>query len=344
LTTAQQTVVVTGANGFIAQHCVLALLRAGFRVRGTVRSATKAAHLKSIVNRSTELRDQLELVEAHLERDEAWHTVMRGAHHVLHVASPFPATLPANENDLIVPATEGTRRVLRAASAAGVRRVVVTSSIAAIVHGAPGEHVETYDESHWTVPTKGTDAYVKSKTLAERAAWDFVERLPPGEQLELVIINPGSVLGPTLDDNCTTSLIGVRKLLSGRAPGAPRFGNAVVDVRDVARMHLSALTTPQAAGQRFICAGDFAWLVDIARLLDRHFGGRGYPVPTREVPNWLVRLITAFDRSTWGLVHHLDQRREVSHERAFRIFGWKPRPLEETVVATGASLISREMV
>ena len=269
---------------------------------------------------------------------------MRGAQLVLHVASPFPAHPPKDESRLIVPAREGTLRVLRAASRAGARRVVLTSSIAAIVYGTPRAGTHVYDEDSWSDATQDIGAYPKSKTLAERAAWDFVQALPPERPLELVTVHPGLVLGPVLDGSYGTSIEITKRLLTGAVPGCPRLCLPHVDVRDVAKMHRLALITGEAAGQRFICAGESAWMVDVARILQRHFGPRGYRVPTREIPNWLVHVVALFDASARPILKDLGQRREVSHERASRVLGWTPRSLEEMVVATGESLIEHGVV
>ncbi|HTQ06798.1 MAG TPA: aldehyde reductase [Polyangiaceae bacterium] len=339
MTSSPAEVVVTGATGFIAEHCILELLRAGYRVRGTVRSQTKAARLRETIARHTNAGDRLALVQADLEVDEGWDDALRGADYVLHVASPFPSALPRHEDELIVPARDGALRILRAAAKAGVRRVVLTSSLAAVVCGHARDGSEVYDETSWSDVSKDIGAYEKSKTLAEQAAWDFVRSLPADRPLELVTVNPGLVLGPVLDGSFGTSASVVRDLLRGSMPGCPPLGWAMVDVRDVAKMHLLALTTKEAAGQRFVCAGEHAWLIDVARVLERHFGPKGYKVPTRELPGWMVRVVALFDKKVRLVVNEVGRRQDVTHERARRVFGWEPRGLEEMVVATGESLI-----
>jgi len=260
------------------------------------------------------------------------------------VASPLPSAPPKHEDDLIVPARQGTLRVLRAASTAGVQRVVQTSSIAAILHGSPREGTNVFDESSWSDTSKDIGAYEKSKTLAEKAAWEFVQALPEDRRLELVTVNPSVVLGPVLDEHVGTSISIVRRLLTGDVPGCPRMHLSCVDVRDIARLHLLAMTTKEAAGQRFIGAGDSAWFLDLAEVLKKHFGPRGYRVPVRLVPDWLVHVVALWDKSARLILGDLGRAREYSHERATRVLGWNPRGLEETIVATGDSLIQHGLV
>jgi nucleoside-diphosphate-sugar epimerase len=333
------TVLVTGSSGFIAQHCILELLRAGYRVRGTVRSLSTAARVRETLSRHTPIDGRLDVVEADLLRDDGWDEAVRGCQYVLHVASPFPPGLPKHENELIVPARDGAIRVLRAASNAGVRRVVMTSSLAAIAYGHPRTDGRVFDERDWSNSNEPIGAYQKSKTLAERAAWDFVNALPPERALELVTVNPGVVLGPILDTDFSTSGEIVKKLLCREMPGCANVGWAMVDVRDVAKMHLLALTKKEAAGQRFICAGGHAWMIDVARILDRHFRPKGYKVPMRQIPAWILRVAALFDKTLKLVVKEIDKRQDVSHERARNVLGWEPRGLEETVVAMGESLI-----
>jgi len=337
-------VVVSGASGFIAQHCLLELLRAGYRVRGTLRNLAPALQLEAALGRQTAVDGRLEFVQADLERDEGWDTALAGADFVLHVASPIPEAPPRDESELIRPAREGTLRVLGAASRAGVKRVVLTSSIAAVAYGPARGGGKVYDETDWSDPSADIGAYEKSKTLAERAAWEFVASLPSERQLELVVINPGVVFGPVLDGHVGISVGVIRRLLTGDVPGCPRLQLSCVDVRDVARLHVLAMTTPQAAGQRFICSGESAWVIEIAHILKRHFGPRGYRVPARTVPDWLVYVVALFDKSARLILKELGKPSVFSHERATRTFGWNPRGIEEILVATGESLIEHELI
>jgi nucleoside-diphosphate-sugar epimerase len=337
-------VLVTGASGFIAMHCIIELLRAGYRVRGTLRSPARAQRVRDTLARHVEVGDRLSFVTADLGQDPGWSEAVAGCRHVLHVASPLPRKPPRHEDELIVPARDGALRVLRAAAAAGVQRVVMTSSVAAVLYGHARDGSRIYDERDWSILSDEVGAYEKSKTIAERAAWDFVASLPAERRLELVTINPGLVLGPILDEDYGTSGEVVRKLLRRDMPGCPDVGWAVVDVRDVASAHLAAMTTPEAAGQRFVCAVQHASMREIAEILQRHFGPRGYRVPTRSVPDWLLRAVAVFDRTARLAVQELGKRQDLSSERSRQLLGWNPRPLEEMVVAMGESMITHHVV
>ena len=344
MTDGRELVVVTGASGFIAQHCVLVLLRAGYRVRGTVRNLARAESPRAALERLASPGDALEFVQAELDRDDGWDAAMVGATFVLHVASPLPGAPPKDDSVLITPAREGTLRVLRAASRAGVRRVVLTSSIAAIMHGTPREGTDLYDEDSWSDTSKDIGAYEKSKSLAERAAWEFVAGLPAEGRLELVTVNPGIVLGPVIDQHVGTSIGVVQRFLKRDLPGCARMHMTCVDVRDVAQLQLLAMTKEAAAGRRYLCTGESAWMVDLARILQKHFGPRGYAVPTRQFPDWMVRVVALYDKSAGLILKDLGVRYEFSHERASRELGWSPRGLEEMLIATGESLIEHGLV
>lgn len=336
-------VLVTGASGFIGLHCCLALLKAGYRVRGTLRDPARGDSLRAALAPHVEIGDRLEFVSADLLSDAGWDEAVRDCRFVLHVASPLPSGPPAHEDELIVPAREGTLRVLRAAAAAGVERVVLTSSLAAVVHGHDRSGSRVFDESDWSIVEK-CPPYEKSKTLAERAAWDFVASLAPEQRFELVVINPGLVLGPVLEKDSGTSGEAVRKLMAREFPGCPRFGWAMVDVRDVAEAHVAALRVPEAAGQRFVCAAEHAWMQDVAKILDARFRERGYKVPTRSIPNFVVRIFALFDKTTRMVLHQLDQNEYVSNQKIQDVLGWKPRSLEEMVVSMGESMIAHGVV
>jgi nucleoside-diphosphate-sugar epimerase len=336
-------VLVTGASGYIGLHCVRELLARGARVRGTLRTPAREAGLRAALARHVDAEDRLSFVRADLASDAGWAEAVAGCGGVLHVASPLPSALPKHEDELIVPAREGTLRVLRAAVAAGVERVVLTSSLAAVIYGHVRDGSRRFDENDWS-KVEGIPPYEKSKTLAERAAWEFVKSLEPPRRLELAAINPGLVLGPVLEKDTSTSVEAVRKLMAREFPGCPRLGWNVVDVRDVASAHVAALTTPEAAGQRFCCAADFAWMRDMAEILNRHFAARGYRVATRRLPDFLVRGVALFDKTARVAIGDLGLHQEVSNERIQRVLGWKPRPLEETIVATGESLIEMGIV
>jgi nucleoside-diphosphate-sugar epimerase len=331
------TVLVTGASGFIAMHCVLQLLQAGYRVRGTLRSPAREEKLRATFAQHTTAGDRLEFVTADLLSDDGWAAAVAGCRYVLHVASP--TANPKDENEAIIPARDGTLRVLQAAANAGVRRVVLTSSIAAIVQGHDSLD-RTFTEDDWSNADAPIGAYGKSKTLAERAAWDFVEKLPPEQGMELTSINPSYVLGPLLDDDEPDSAAIVGKLIRREVPGCPRFGFTLVDVRDVASAHLLAMTSPQAAGKRFICYAEFFWMRDIALVLEKHLAPRGYRIPTRPLPNIIVRLFAPFDAEVRRLLPNIGQRVKVSSERLQTTLDWRPRPVEQAITDTADTIIA----
>jgi nucleoside-diphosphate-sugar epimerase len=251
--------------------------------------------------------------------------------------------VPKDENELIVPAREGALRVLRASRDAGVKRVVLTSSFAAVGYGH-AERQEIFTEKDWTNPS-GADVmpYTKSKTLAERAAWDFIDR--EGAGLELAVVNPVAVFGPVLGPDYATSILLVEKMLDGTLPGVPRISLGVVDVRDVADLHIRAMTNPSAKGERFLAvAGDFMWLIDIARELKERMGEQAKRVPTRQLPDWLVRLARFKDPAVKQIIPELGKWKNAKSEKAQRVLGWSPRSREESVVATGKSLVKLGLV
>ncbi|WP_109484376.1 SDR family oxidoreductase [Occallatibacter savannae] len=338
------TVLVTGGSGFIASHTMLQLLAAGYRVRTTVRNLSREADVRAMLrNGGAEPGEQLSFVAADLMSDTGWPAAVAGCEYVLHIASPFPSQIPKDENELIVPAREGALRVLRASRDAGVKRVVLTSSFAAIGYGHP-ERQEVFTEKDWTIPN-GADVmpYTKSKTLAERAAWDFIDR--EGAGLELAAVNPVGVFGPVLGPDYATSIMLVEKMLNGALPGVPRMSFGVVDVRDVADLHLRAMTDPAAKSERFLAvAGDFMWLIEIACALKERMGEHARRVPTRQLPDWMVRLARFKDPAVKQIIPELGKWKNATSEKAQRVLGWKPRSREDSVVATGESLVKLGLV
>ncbi len=270
--------------------------------------------------------------------DAGWPAAVAGCKYVLHIASPFPSTVPKDENELIIPAREGALRVLRASRDAGVERVVLTSSFAAVGYGHP-EQEAGFTEKDWTDPTQpDVMPYTKSKTLAERAAWDFIDR--EGSGLELAVVNPVGVFGPVLGPDYATSILLVQRMMDGALPGLPRMCFGVVDVRDVADLHLRAMTNPAAKGERFLAvAGDFMWIVEIAKVLKARLGDAAKRVPTRQLPNWLVRLAALKDPAVKQIIPELGKWKNSTSEKAQRMLGWSPRSREDSVVATAESMI-----
>ncbi len=333
------TVLVTGGSGFIGSHCILQLLAAGHQVRTTVRNLKRESDVRALLRQGgAEPGDRLSFVAADLENDAGWPAAVAGCEYVLHVASPFPANIPKHEDELIVPAREGALRVLRAARDAGVKRVVLTSSFAAVGYGHK-EQQAPFNETDWTDPN-GDDAgaYVKSKTLAERAAWDFTAK--EGGSLELSVVNPVGVFGPVLGPDYSTSILLVQRLMDGAMPGCPRLRFGVVDVRDVADLHIRAMINPAAKGERFLAvAGDFMWIREIAEVLKARLGALARRVPTRQLPNWLVRVASIADPAVKQIIPELGKSKNATNEKARRVLGWAPRSREDALVASAESLL-----
>ena len=333
------TILVTGGSGFIGSHSILQLLAAGHQVRTTVRNLKREGDVRAMLKEGgAEPGDHLSFIAADLENDAGWPEAVAGCEYVLHVASPFPANIPEHEDELIVPAREGALRVLRAARDAGVKRVVLTSSFAAIGYGHKPQEAP-FNETNWTDPHgDGVLPYVKSKTLAERAAWDFIAK--EGGDLDLSVVNPVGVFGPVLGPDYSTSIILVQRLMDGAMPGCPRLYFGVVDVRDVADLHIRAMTDPAAKGERFLAAaGDFMSMLDIAKVLKARMGASGKRVPTRQLPDWLVRLGAMRDSAAKQILPELGKRKDATNEKARRMLGWAPRSNKEAIVATAESLV-----
>jgi len=335
-----ELVLVTGGSGFIGAHCILQLLSAGYRVRTTVRSSAREADVLAMLREggAEPSSHALSFAVADLLSDAGWAEAVAGCDYVLHVASPFPAGIPEHEDDLIRPAREGALRVLRMARDAGVRRVVLTSSFAAIGYGTelPGR---PYSEVDWT-DLKATDlsAYVKSKTMAEHAAWDFIAR--EGDALELSVVNPVGVFGPVLGPDYSTSIQVVKRLMDGSMPGCPRLSFGLVDVRDVADLHLRAMTNPAAKGERFLAVGGpFMSIQQVAQTLKDNMGPAAARVPTRILPDWLVRGLALFIPVLRQITPELGKKKKATHIKARKMLGWTNRSNEEAILATAESLV-----
>jgi nucleoside-diphosphate-sugar epimerase len=331
-------VLVTGGSGFVGAHCLVQLLAAGHEARATVRDLNREGEVRAILRRggAGETSDRLTLFRADLTADAGWAEAVAGCDYVLHVASPFPSTVPKDENELIAPARDGAVRVLKAGRNAGVKRVVLTSSFAAIGYSAKSQ--TAFTEEDWTdLNDPRVQPYPKSKTIAERAAWDFIAR--EGGGLELAVVNPVGVFGPVLGPDLSTSIVLVKRLLDGSVPGCPDLWLGVVDVRDVADLHLKAMTDPAARGERFLAtAGDFMSILEIARTLKAGAGGAARKVPTRALPDWLVRVVALFDPEVRGVAPELGKHKNASNEKARHMLGWAPRSPREAILATAQSL------
>jgi dihydroflavonol-4-reductase len=337
-------VLVTGGSGYIGGWCVLAALQAGHDVRTTVRDLGKGEALRAQLHAAAEFDDaRLTVVAADLRRDDGWAEAVAGCDFVLHVASPTLRNGPVDEAEMVAAARDGVLRVLRASRDAGVARVVLTSASGAIVYGHPSEAVP-FTEEDWTdVDAPGVAPYQKSKTLAERAAWDFVAA--EGRGLELAAVNPTAVIGPLLGADDPPSLRTIRGLLSGAMPVCPPFGTGWVDVRDVADLHLRAMTDPAAAGERFLAiSGRSLRIVEVARILRQQLGDRAAKVPTREIPVPVARLMGAINPALKAIRPQLGKTFPSTGAKAERLLGWRPRPVEESIRETAESLIAHDAV
>jgi dihydroflavonol-4-reductase len=333
-------VLVTGGTGFVGAHCLIQLLAAGHETRATVRDLKRESDVRAMLRHggAGEVGERLKLFRAELSADAGWADAAAGCDYALHVASPFPSTVPKDENELIGPARNGALCVLKAARDAGVKRVVLTSSFAAIGYGAPKDRTAPFTEADWTnLDDPTVQAYQKSKTIAERAAWDFIAR--EGGGLELAVVNPVLVLGPVLGPDVSSSIVLVKRMMDGAMPGCPDISFGCVDVRDVADLHLKAMTDPAARGERFIAtSGDFATIRQIAQMLKDGLGPAARKVPTRQLPDWLMRVVGLFDPQVRGILPELGKHKNASNEKARRLLGWAPRSPAEAVVATARSL------
>jgi nucleoside-diphosphate-sugar epimerase len=334
------TVLVTGGSGFVGSHTILQLLAAGHTVRTTVRNLSKEPELRALFEQHGAglSSGRLSFFAANLESDANWPQAVEGCDYVLHVASPFPAQQPKDENELIFPAREGTLRVLRAARDARVKRVVITSSFVAIGYGHPPRQTP-FDETDWTnLDSPRLTPYAKSKTIAERAAWDFVAR--EGRQLELAVVNPVGIFGPALSADMAASVLIIQRFLEGAVPICPKLSFGAVDVRDVADLHLRAMSHPAAAGERFLAvAGEFVYAIEAANILKEHLGDYAKRVPTRELPDWLVRIAANFVPDLRPILPELGIPKQASNAKAKRLLNWQPRSNEEAILATGESLV-----
>ena len=337
----QRLVAVTGASGYIALHVIAHLLDEGYAVRGTLRDMARGEKIRNALNRHTNTTN-LSFAECNLLSDDGWDEALAGCEFLIHTASPLPIAEPKDHDDLIIPARDGALRALGAASGAGVKRVVMTSSVAAIGYGHEGK--TEFSEDDWSIVKPEIGAYASSKTIAEQSAWDFVTSLPKDEVFEFVTINPSLVVGPLIDPDGSASIEVVRKFLAREVPGCPKFGIGLVDVRDVAAAHVAAMTAPEAPGQRYIANTEFRWLEEVAEQLNREFGPRGYTVPTRGVPNFLVRFVALFDKAVRRIVPDLGQQKNYDSSAIRRDLGWQTRPMDESIRDTAESLIELNVV
>ena len=334
-----QTVLVSGGSGYIAGYIIRELVAQGSTVHTTVRDGARESEVRKRLDVDNK---RLHFFVADLTSDNGWAEAMTGCTHVIHVASPFPPTAVKHADDLIVPARDGALRALRFARDAGVSRFVQTSSSAAVAYGHPPGQT-TFTEADWSDPSSpDTSPYAQSKTIAERAARDWIAR--EGGAMEYCSINPSLVLGPVMDADVSTSIDAIQKMLSGALPGCPDLGFGVVDVRDLADLHVRVLTAPGMAGERFIASGRFFKMVEIARILKTRLGPQARKVPTRTLPDFLVRIVAIWDPLVRMVISELGRTRNMDASHAKVVLGWVTRPEEESVIDCAKSLIDHGIV
>lgn len=337
--TESSTVLVTGVTGFIGSHVAALALERGYTVVGSMRNLDRADSIRAAIARRVPT-ERLRFVAADLTDAAAWQAAMPGIDFVLHVASPFPATLPKNDAELVEPARQGVLHVLRAARDHGVRRVVLTSSTGAAMYGQ--RRRATFTEADWTAVANRADTtpYFRSKTLAERAAWDFVAEHPNGPELTTVL--PGAVLGPLLEADAGTSAAIVQKLLDGSVPALPNIGFPMVDVRSIAELHLLAMEHPDAAGERFLGAGEFLTFREVADVLRQAYPDRKFP--RFVLPNFAVRLFSYVDPTLKPILVDLGTERRADASKARARLGWEPMPMDRSIRDCAASLLALNLV
>ncbi|WP_422061010.1 SDR family oxidoreductase [Sphingopyxis sp.] len=333
------TALVTGGSGYIAGFLIRQLIENGWTVHTTVRSLKREPEVRGWLNVDN---DRLKFFAADLEHDAGWAESIAGCTHVAHVASPFPLGVPKHADELIVPAREGALRALRFARAAGIRRFVLTSSMAAIAYGH-GKDRDLYSEADWTnLDNPEVMPYPRSKTVAERAARDWMAA--EGGDMEFASVNPAAVFGPLLSDDLSTSIELVKQLLEGKVPMCPDIGFGIIDVRDVADLHYRALTAPGIRDERYVCSGPFFKMIDIADLLRADLGEQARKVPIRKMPDWLLKIFALVRPELKQLVVELGNVRGGDSSHAIQTLGWTMHTPEEAILATAHSLIERGIV
>ena len=332
-----EKVLVTGGSGFIALHCIDQLLEKGFMVRTTIRSESRKDEINKAMDKYPNLDQNLEFHICDLLKDEGWEAAVDGCDYVLHVASPFILEVPSDENVLIKPAVDGTLRVLNACSKAHVKKVVLTSSVAAVAYGHGVE--KTYDESDWsnTGEDSGITPYAKSKTLAEKAAWNFVEELDPDKKFDFTVINPVGVFGPMLTRDIGTSNSLVSRLINGELPACPATHMGYVDVRDVAKAHVFSMLNSSTNNKRIIVSESEMFFVDVGRILNEAGFKKS---PTKQMPNWLVKFLAIFIKELSGVTKSLGRRVDTDKSLAKSLFDWQYISAKDSILDTANQLVT----
>ena len=330
-----EKVLVTGGSGFIALHCIDQLLEKGFMVRTTIRSESRKDEINKAMDKYPNLDQNLEFHICDLLKDEGWEAAVDGCDYVLHVASPFILEVPSDENVLIKPAVDGTLRVLNACSKAHVKKDVLTSSVAAVAYGHGAE--KTYDESDWsnTGEDSGITPYAKSKTLAEKAAWNFVEELDTDKKFDFTVINPVGVFGPMLTRDIGTSNSLVSRLINGELPACPATHMGYVDVRDVAKAHVFSMLNSSTNNKRIIVSESEMFFVDVGRILNEAGFKKS---PTKQMPNWLVKFLAIFIKELSGVTKSLGRRVDTDKSLAKSLFDWQYISAKDSILDTANQL------
>ncbi|GAA4270890.1 aldehyde reductase [Aquimarina gracilis] len=339
----KKKVLLTGVTGFLGSHTAIQLLNKGYEVTGTLRDMKRADEIGEVIAKSTSNIANLNFAKADLMDQKVWHDLTKEKDYVLHIASPFPRELPKHEDELIVPAMNGTLNILKASAKANVKRVVLTSSSGAIVYGREkSKRNGVYNENDWTDVSNKKDStpYFRSKTIAEQAAWEFIRN--NGNGLELTTICPGAILGPVLEKDFGTSANIVIKTMDGSSPALPNLGFDMVDVRSVADLHIKAMESTEAAGERFIGSAGFLTFKEVAAILREKYPDK--KIPKTSLPNFAVRLFSNIDKTLKPILIDLGVERKVDNSKAKKILNWQPIPNQEAVLACAQSVVNLGLV
>ena len=332
-----EKVLVTGSTGFIGLHCIHQLIEKGYSVNGTLRSKSREEEVRSSLKKANLSDANLSLYECDLMSDDGWEKAIDGCDYVLHIASPFINGLPDHEDDLIKPALTGTQRILKlSAKNPQIKKIIITSSFAAVGDTFNGQTV--FNESDWSDPNNNKiSAYNKSKTLAEKSAWDFMESNP---SFKLTVINPVGVIGPMLSDDIGTSNLFVKKILDGSTPGNPGLHIGFVDVRDVARAHVDSIKNEKSDNKRIILSKDEIWVSELSEILRN----LGYKAPKRNIPKWLITVLSLFDKQLGGLIPMIGKVRNIENSIFSEVFDWELISIEESAKVTAEQLKSMNQI
>jgi nucleoside-diphosphate-sugar epimerase len=335
-------VLLTGISGFLGSHIALQLLKAGYRVRGSLRNLNRSEEVRQTLQQHGANVENLEFVALDLLNDAGWQEAMEGVRYVQHVASPFVTQMPSDKMELITPAVEGTTRAIKAALGASVERIVLTSSMAAIMYQKDHDNSVAFTEDDWTdVDAPSANAYVQSKVLAERRAWELMEEA--GRRQDLCAINPSLILGPLLNKDPGTSGALVLRLLKGSIPAAPRFIFSSVDVRDTAAIHLAAMTSAEAGGKRFATASNNMSIMDMANTIRAEFPDYARKLPKFEMPDWALRIYANFDKDVRANIGELGLVRLIDASRAQALLGREFISSEQALVATTKTIVEQKL-